>query len=90
MLLVGLAAVVFVIVVLPFLVVAGIFIIEVALIALLLPIVTVGRALFIGRWPIVVRRDGDLVLVKSVRGWAASRREMDSLATTIRTGFTVA
>lgn len=71
---------------LPLLLVLGLLAVEIALVLLLLPLVTVGRALLVGRWPLDVRRDDVLVHSESVRGWRASARRRAAIVEAIRRG----
>ena len=74
--------------VLPVLLVGGLLALEVALVVLLLPLVTAGRAVLVGRWPVEVVRDGRVVHVESLRGWTASGHRVHELAEEVRRGRT--
>jgi hypothetical protein len=74
--------------VLPLLLVGGLLALEVAVVLLLLPVVTAGRALLVGRWPLEVVRDGVVVHGESVRGWGASGLRLHELAEQVRRGRT--
>lgn len=59
---------------------------EVVLVALLLPIVMLAR-IFGAPWVIEVHRSGDgLVHCEAVRGWAASRERIEQIGEALRTG----
>jgi hypothetical protein len=74
------------ILVLPLLLVGGLLALEVAVVLLLLPLVTAGRALLVGRWPVEVVRDGVVVHAESVRGWGASGLRLHELAEQVHGG----
>lgn len=56
--------------------------VELALLLLLLPVVVLARALFVG-WTLVVRRAGTVVGTERVKGWKASRRRIRAIAADI-------
>jgi hypothetical protein len=57
--------------------------VELALLLMLLPVVVLARALFVG-WTIVVRRAGSVVGTERVRGWWSSRRRIGAIVDEIR------
>ena len=73
-------------VLIPVAVVLAVFVAEIALVLLVLSLLTFGRSIFIGRWPIEIFRGKALVHVESVRGWADSRRRMLDMADGVRLG----
>ncbi|MGH1562867.1 hypothetical protein [Mumia sp. DW29H23] len=73
--------------VLPVVVVGGVLFVlvglELAILLLLLPVIVLARALFVG-WTIVVRRGGTVVGTERVKGWRASRARIRAVAEEIR------
>ncbi len=56
---------------------------ELALVLVLLPVVVLARALFVG-WTVVVRRNGTVVGTERVKGWRASRARIRAIAEEVR------
>ena len=73
-------------VLIPVAVALAVFVAEIALALLVVSILTFGRAIFIGRWPIEVFRGRALVHVDAARGWADSGRRMGEIVDGIRRG----
>ncbi len=72
--------------VLPLAVVLMVFVAEVFLLVLLLPLFVILRAGFVARWPIEAWKGDNLMWFGAVRGWGASRRRMLDVADGIRLG----
>jgi hypothetical protein len=73
-------------VLIPVAVLLAVFVAEIALVLLFVSLLTFGRSIFVGRWPIEVFRGDALVHVEAVRGWADSRRRMLAMVDGIRRG----
>lgn len=81
------AAIVFlVLVVLPVVLLVTVLVAEILLVLLLVPIFVLVRAGLTRRWPIEVIRDGRVVRLESVKGWAASSQRLEQLRADVRHG----
>lgn len=70
----------------PVVAVLAIFVAELMLLLLFLPLFVVLRAAFVARWPIEAWHGKKLVHAEAVRGWGTSHRRMVELADNVRLG----
>lgn len=76
-------------VLIPVAVVLAVFLAEIAILLLLIPLFTLVRAMWVRGWPIEVWHGKQLEGVEEIRGWADSRARLLEVAESIRLGFPV-
>jgi hypothetical protein len=74
---------------LPALIVLIVLVGELLLLLLLLPLVTIARGLFGMPWTIEVRHERRLQYTERIRGWSATSRRVDDIATALRLGHRI-